>query len=89
VFESTAAIYNDKIVDTGPKDLPLIHMYMNSNLMFDCIRIKTKVYSLLANSIKYMSYFHKDKIRICLRYFGRTQFASRDCLSWRINSIFI
>ena len=22
-----------------------------------------------------MSYFHKDKIRICLRFFGRTQFA--------------
>jgi len=29
-----------------------------------------------------MSYFHKDKIRICLRGFGRTQFASRDYLSY-------
>jgi len=40
------------------------------------------VYSLQAHSIKYMSYFHKDKIRICLRCFGRTQFASRDYLSY-------
>ena len=35
-----------------------------------------------ANSIKYMSYFHKDTIRICLRYFGRAQYASRDALSF-------
>jgi hypothetical protein len=40
------------------------------------------VYSLQENSIKYMSYFHKDKIRICLRYFGRKQFASIDYLSF-------
>ena len=31
VFESTAAIYNGKIVDTGAKELPLIHVYMDSN----------------------------------------------------------
>jgi hypothetical protein len=31
VFERTAAIYNGKIVDTGAKDLPLIHVYMDSN----------------------------------------------------------
>jgi hypothetical protein len=37
---------------------------------------------LEANSIKYMSYFHKDKIRICLRGFGWTQFASRDSISY-------
>jgi hypothetical protein len=36
LFESTAAIYNGKIVDTGSNVLPLIHMYMNSNLIFDC-----------------------------------------------------
>ena len=35
-----------------------------------------------ANSIKYMSYLHKDKIRICLRGFGWTQFASRDSISY-------
>jgi hypothetical protein len=29
-----------------------------------------------------MSYFHQDTIRICLRGFGRTQFASRDYLSY-------
>ena len=43
---------------------------------------KYKVYSLQENSLKYMSYFHKDNIIICLRYFGRTQFASRDYLSF-------
>ena len=32
--------------------------------------LKTKVYSLQANSIKYISYFHKDNIRICLRGLG-------------------
>jgi hypothetical protein len=42
VFESTAAIYNGKIVDTGAKELPLIHVYMKSNLIFDCIRIGFK-----------------------------------------------
>jgi hypothetical protein len=31
VFESTAAIYNGKVVGTGAKDLPLTHVYMNSN----------------------------------------------------------
>ena len=35
-----------------------------------------------ANSIKYMIYFHKDKIRIYLRGFGWTQFASRDSISY-------
>ena len=35
-----------------------------------------------ADSIKYMSYFHKDKIRIYLRRFGWTQFASRDSISY-------
>jgi hypothetical protein len=29
-----------------------------------------------------MSYFHNDKIRICLRGFGWTQFASRDSISY-------
>jgi hypothetical protein len=42
VLESTAAIYNGKIVDTGAKELPLIHVYMNSNLIFDCIIIQFK-----------------------------------------------
>ena len=42
MLESTAAIYNGKIVDTGAKELPLIHVYMNSNLIFDCIRIQFK-----------------------------------------------
>ena len=35
-----------------------------------------------ANSIKYMSNLHKDKIRICLPGFGWTQFASRDSISY-------
>jgi hypothetical protein len=39
VFESTAAIYNGKIVDTSAKELPLTHLYMNSNIIFDCIGI--------------------------------------------------
>ena len=38
MLESTAAIYSGKIVDTGAKQLPLIHVYMNSNLIFDCIK---------------------------------------------------
>ena len=42
MFESTAAIYNGKIVDTGAKELPLMHVYMNSNLVCDCIRIGFK-----------------------------------------------
>ena len=33
------------------------------------------MYSLQANSIKYMSYFHKDKIRIFLLCFGRDSLA--------------
>jgi hypothetical protein len=37
-----SAIYNSKIVDTASKELPLIHMYMTSNLIFDCIRIGFK-----------------------------------------------
>ena len=36
MFESTAAIYNGKIEDTGAKMLQLIHMYMNRNLIADC-----------------------------------------------------
>ena len=39
LFKSTAAIYNGKIVETGAKELPLTHMHMNSNLIFDCVRI--------------------------------------------------
>jgi hypothetical protein len=39
VLESTVAIYNGKIVDTGAKELPLIHVYMNSNLIFDLSKI--------------------------------------------------
>jgi hypothetical protein len=42
VFERTAAIYNGKVVDTGAKELALTHVYMNSNLCFDCIRIGFK-----------------------------------------------
>ena len=42
MLESTAAIYSGKIVDTGAKELPLIHVYMNSNLIFDFIRIEFK-----------------------------------------------
>ena len=29
LFESTAAMYNGKIVDTGAMELPLIHVYIN------------------------------------------------------------
>jgi hypothetical protein len=36
LFENRAAIYNGKIVDTGAKILPLIHMYINRNLIVDC-----------------------------------------------------
>jgi hypothetical protein len=36
LLKSTAAIYNGKIVETGAKELPLIHIHMNSNLIFDC-----------------------------------------------------
>ena len=42
MFESTAAIYNGKIVDTGAKVLPLIYMYVNSNSIFDCNTIGLK-----------------------------------------------
>jgi hypothetical protein len=30
-------IDNGKIVETGAKELPLIQMYMNSNLILDCV----------------------------------------------------
>jgi hypothetical protein len=33
LFESIAAMSNCKFVDTGVKELPLIHMYINSNLI--------------------------------------------------------
>ena len=36
-----------------------------------------------------MSYFHKDKIRISLRGFGRTQFASRDSLSYETRWVYL
>ena len=42
MLESTAAIYNGKVVDTGTKELALTNVYMNSNLFFDCIRIGFK-----------------------------------------------
>ena len=42
MFESTAAMYNGKVVDTGAKELALTHVYMNSNLCFYCIRIGFK-----------------------------------------------
>ena len=42
MFECTSAIYNGKIVDTSAKELPLTHLYMNSNLLFDCNRIGLK-----------------------------------------------
>jgi hypothetical protein len=32
-------VWTRKIVDTGAKELPLIHMYINSNLIYDCVRI--------------------------------------------------
>jgi hypothetical protein len=35
LFKGTSAIYNGKIEETGAKALPLIHMHMNSNLIFD------------------------------------------------------
>ena len=39
MFESTAAIYNGKVSDTGANELALTHVYMHSNLFFDCIII--------------------------------------------------
>jgi hypothetical protein len=42
MFESTAAIYNGKIVDTGAKVLPLIHMYMNSNIILIVLELGSK-----------------------------------------------
>ena len=62
-------------------NLGLNKILLNLRILWWMVQ-KTKVYSLQANSIKYMSYFHKDKTRICLRCFGWTQFASRDYLSF-------
>ena len=42
MFQSTAAIYNGKVVDTGAKELPLTNVCMNPNLFVDCIRIGFK-----------------------------------------------
>jgi len=42
LFESTAAIYNGKIVETDAKVLPLIYMYVNYNSIFDCNTIGFK-----------------------------------------------
>ena len=39
LFKGTAAIYNGKIEETGAKELPLTHMHMNYNLLFDCAKI--------------------------------------------------
>jgi len=30
MFEGTAVLSNNNILDTGAKEIPLIHMYMNS-----------------------------------------------------------
>ena len=57
MLESTAAIYNGKIVDTGAKELPLIHVYMNSNLIFDCIRFQFKeTHTFVKNNCHQTSY---------------------------------
>ena len=32
-------VWTRKIVDRGAKELLLIHMYINSNLIYDCVRI--------------------------------------------------
>jgi hypothetical protein len=42
LLESTAAIYNGTIVDTGEKVLPLMYMYVNSNSIFDYNKIGFK-----------------------------------------------
>ena len=32
-------VWTRKIVDRGAQELLLIHMYINSNLIYDCVRI--------------------------------------------------
>ena len=57
VFESTAAIYKGKIVDTGAKELPLTHMYMNRNLIVDCNIIGFKhTHTFVSHSCHQTSY---------------------------------
>jgi hypothetical protein len=45
----------------------ILPLYIAAVLLNRLMYQKTIVYSLLAISIKYISYFHRDKIRICLR----------------------
>jgi hypothetical protein len=57
LFESTAAISNGKMADTGAKELHLIHMYMNSDLIFDCVRIGcTNTHTFVQNNCDQTSY---------------------------------
>jgi len=57
LFESTAAIYNGKIVETGTTELPLIHRNMNSNLIFDHVRIGlTNTHIFVKNNCHQTSY---------------------------------
>ena len=39
LFKSAGAIYNGKTVETGAKELSLTYMNMNSNLIYDYVRI--------------------------------------------------
>jgi hypothetical protein len=51
VFESTAAIYNGKVVDTGAKELTLTHLYMNSNLFLIALELGSKIRTHLSKII--------------------------------------
>jgi hypothetical protein len=51
VFESTAAIYNGKVVDTGAKELTLTHVYMNSNLFLIVLELGSKIRTHLSKII--------------------------------------
>jgi len=57
VFESTAAIHNGKVVDTGAKELSLTHVCLDSNLFFDCTRIGFKnTHTFVYNNCHQTSY---------------------------------
>ena len=51
MFESTAAIYNGKVVDTGAKELTLTHVYMNSNLFLIVLELGSKIRTHLSKII--------------------------------------
>ena len=51
MFESTAAIYNGKIVDTGAKELPHIHVYMKSNLILIVLELGSTTHTHLSKII--------------------------------------